>query len=197
MKKIPALFAREGDALTREYNSVAQWVVEGEGTPTRKWDGTAVAIINGKPHARYDAKRGKTPPRDFTPCQDPDLITGHHPGWVPATRPEDKWIREAAGIEVWPDGTYEACGPRIGGNPEQLAEHKLIRHGDCPLHEVPRDYDGLLRYFASADIEGVVWWRNLNDVNCDKVKVTAVALGLERRWPLPNGTHLSLTIQRG
>lgn len=185
MKKIASLFARtpDGKTLTREYNPTALWVANGEGTPTRKWDGTAVRWFDGQLWARYDAKRGKAPPAGFVPCQDPDPITGHHPGWVPATRPEDKWIREAAEGSLWQDGTYEACGPRIGGNPERLNEHILIRHGAEALYDVPRDYDGLRKYFAHNDLEGVVWWRDLSDPDCDKVKITGAALGIERPYP--------------
>jgi hypothetical protein len=180
MRKIPSLFVRDGAVLTRLYNQTALWVVNGESVATRKWDGTAVRWHDGKLWARYDAKRGKTPPPDFVPCQEPDSITGHHPGWVPATRPEDRWIRECAGIGTWQDGTYEACGPGIGGNPERLQDHRLVRHGAEILFDVPRDYNGLCAYFATKNIEGVVWWRDITDVNCDKVKITGVALGVDR-----------------
>lgn len=186
MKKIPSLFARtpDGKTLTRDLNPAALWVAGGEGIATRKWDGTAVRWFDGKLWARYDAKRGKTPPADFVPCQpEPDPITGHFPGWVPATRPEDRWIREAAEGSLWQDGTYEACGPRIGGNAERLSGHVLIRHGAEILYEVPRDYDGLRRYFAHHDLEGVVWWRDPADLDCDKVKITGAALGIERPYP--------------
>ncbi len=183
MKKIPSLFARDGAVLTRDYNPAAQWVVDGIGTPTRKWDGTAVRWFDGQFWARYDAKRGKPTPIGFVRCQDPDLITGHMPGWVPATRPEDKWIREAALGSEWQDGTYEACGPKIGGNAERFESHVLIRHGSEVMQNVPLDYDGLREFFGMHDIEGVVWWRDLTDVECDKVKITGAALGVAR--PLP------------
>lgn len=184
MKKIPSLFARDAanpQILTRDYHPLAVWVVAGEGVATRKWDGTAARWSAGQLWARYDAKRGKQPPPDFVQCQEPDPITGHRPGWVPATRAEDKWIRAAAGEEQWQDGTYEACGPRIGGNAEGLAGHKLIRHGGDALVDVPRDWDGLIAYFTAHDIEGVVWWRDLADIDCDKVKITGAALGLKSR----------------
>lgn len=188
MKKIPALFARDGADLTREYNPDALWVVNGEGIATRKFDGTAVLVKNGELYARFDAKRGKTPPPDFVPCQDePDPITGHFPGWVPATRPEDKWIREAYeyGLSVgepYDNWTYEACGPRIGANQEEFNNHVLIKHGSIQIPVgVPTDYDGLCAFFEQYDIEGVVWWRDLNDVNCDKVKITGVALRVGKR----------------
>jgi hypothetical protein len=179
MKKIPSLFARDGAILTSAYNAVALWVVEGEGVATRKWDGTAVRWANGKLWARYDAKLGKLLPDGFVACQDPDPITGHRPGWVPATRPEDKWIREAAGDTRWQDGTYEACGPRIGGNPEKLDKHTLIRHGTVEL-PAPRDFAGLVKFFREHEIEGIVWWRDSTNVDCDKVKITGEALGVSR-----------------
>jgi hypothetical protein len=181
MKKIPSLFARNGAELTHDYNPLAQWVVDGEGVATRKWDGTAVRWADGQLWARYDARGGKPTPPGFVECQEPDPITYHRPGWVPATRPEDKWIREAAGPSTWQDGTYEACGPRIGGNPERLNTHILIRHGTHVLDDVPRDRAGLIAYFTEHDIEGVVWWRDLDDINCDKVKITGAALGVRRR----------------
>jgi hypothetical protein len=179
MKKIPSLFARDGAILTSAYNATALWVVDGEGVATRKWDGTAVRWDNGKLWARYDAKCGKLLPDGFVACQDPDLITGHRPGWVPATRPEDKWIREAAGDTSWQDGTYEACGPRIGGNPEKLDKHVLIRHGAVEL-AAPRDLAGLIQFFRTNDIEGVVWWKDPTNLDCDKVKITGAALGILR-----------------
>lgn len=182
MKKIPALFARDSEGnLTTEYNPAATWVLAGEGVATRKWDGTAARWADGKLWARYDAKRGKTPPPGFVPCQDPDPITGHHPGWVPATGPEHKWIREATQDSFWQNGTYEAVGPKINGNPEGLKAHVLIRHGIDWLNSVPTTWDGLREYFKANRIEGVVWWRDITDDNCDKVKITARAVGVD--WP--------------
>ncbi len=199
MKKIPSLFARDAadpSVLTHDWSRAAAWVLTGEGVATRKWDGTAVLVRDGMLFARYDAKRGKTPPVGFVPAQDPDPNTGHHPGWVPATRPEDRWIREAhensnaphllaeRGVAVVPPGftwTYEAVGPRIGGNRERLDSHVLIPHGRLPLEDVPRDHAGLVAYFTEHDVEGVVWWRDLADLDCDKIKITGAALGVPRR----------------
>jgi len=202
MKKISSLFARDPNnprVLTDNFHPDAAWVVAGEGVATRKWDGTAVLVRGGKLFARYDVKRGKAAPVGFEPAQDPDPNTGHHPGWVPATRPEDTWIRTAARaggdaviLPIWDDkadklvptledGTYEACGPKINGNPERLDEHRLIRHGRFVLANVPCAKTGLVEFFRAHPIEGVVWWRQDRDDACDKVKITAEALGVE--WP--------------
>lgn len=188
MRKIPSLFARDPSnpsILTDAYHPLAGWVVAGEGVATRKYDGTAVLVRDGEVFARYDAKRGKAPPPDFIAAQDPDPNTGHWPGWVPATRAQDKWIREAANrtglLGALLDGTYEACGPKIGANPENLDDHRLIRHGATRLEHVPTDKARLVEYFAVHDIEGVVWWRVPGDLEAGLVKITGAALGVKRR----------------
>lgn len=87
MKKIPALFIREERGNPKdqtgylpELNRACLWVFEPGVRATVKWDGTAVLVQDGMPWARFDAKRGKTPPPGFIPAQEPDPITGHHPG---------------------------------------------------------------------------------------------------------------------
>jgi hypothetical protein len=184
MKKISSLFARDPSnprLITDEYHPAAAWVVAGEGVATRKWDGTAVLVRAGRLYARYDVKHGKTAPPGFEPAQEPDPNTGHHPGWVPAERPDDKWIRSALeAASIVEDGTYEACGPKIGGNPERLTEHRLIRHGTDVLIAVPRDKAGLVAYFSENNIEGVVWWRREGEDDCEKIKITGEALGVKR-----------------
>lgn len=161
MKKIPSLFVRDwnGDPafVTREVDPLCAWVVAGEGVPTRKWDGTAVLVRGGKLFARYDAKRGKTPPANFEPCGEADPKTGHCPGWVPADRHEDKWIREAALSGGTRDGTYEAVGPKIGANPDGFPDHRLMIHGGVAFQSVPLDFDGLRDWLAAHEVEGIVW----------------------------------------
>ncbi|MES2323235.1 MAG: hypothetical protein V4633_13305 [Pseudomonadota bacterium] len=172
MKKIPSLFQRNYDGDRRVRNEVvpgSEWVIAGEGVATRKWDGMAVLIRFGEVFKRYDAKAGRTPPRDFMPAQpaaDPE--SGHWPGWVPAVGPDSARIMEAvawARENVYqggavPDGSYEACGPKIGtrhgANPEKLTEHILVPHGRDVL-DCPRTYDALRFYLATRSIEGIVW----------------------------------------
>src|SRR6476620_6230466 len=101
MKKVPCLFQRDfgggREPLARpEVTPGCEWVLAGEGVATRKRDGTACAVVGGVLHLRYDAKRGKQPPPDAVPCQEPDAVTGHWPHWLPVgDRPEGKWHREA------------------------------------------------------------------------------------------------------
>ena len=172
MKKIPSLFVRDhdGDLKVRdEINPPSSWVADGEGTATRKWDGMAVLVRGGDAYKRYDAKTGRTPPPDFMPAQPaPDPVSGHWPGWVPATGSASRAILESlawAKIHLFPggpipDGTYEAVGPLIGtrhgANPEGLSEQILVVHGADVL-DAPRDFPGLMAFLEHRGIEGVVW----------------------------------------
>ena len=65
MRKLISHFQRnyDGDRLVRdELVPGAERVLAGKGTATRKWDGIARMIRDGKRCQRYDAKAGKTPP---------------------------------------------------------------------------------------------------------------------------------------
>lgn len=167
MKKIPGVFMRnmDTDKLCRdEVTPGCEWVLAGEGIATRKWDGTACAVIGGVLHMRYDAKNGKPAPVDGIPCQEPDPITGHWPHWIPVgDRPEGKWHREAwtnspgsLGSPL-PDGTYELCGPRVGANPDGFTTHVFRKHGDEVLTECPRSFTALREYLHDKEMEGVVF----------------------------------------
>jgi hypothetical protein len=187
MKKIISLFKRDyggespkglGNRLC--YNEVvegAEWVIAGEGIATQKWDGTCCMIRSGRLYKRYDAKHGKTPPQNFEPAQDADPVTGHWPGWIPVgDGPEDRWHREA--LAANPDlqnGTYELVGPRIQGNPENINEHRLFRHG-VNLLDAPRTFDGLRDFFLAHDMEGIVW----HHPDGRMVKVKAKDFGIKR-----------------
>lgn len=163
MKKIPSLFKRDYEDTRRVYDEVVpgcEWVLAGEGVATRKWDGTACLVKDGRLFKRYDAKKGKTPPEGFIPCEpEPDQTTGHWPGWLPVgDGPEDQWHREAWVGWSFPDGTYELVGPKSQGGAEASFKiHCLARHGDTPLMRVPRTFDGIRRYLSEHAIEGIVW----------------------------------------
>ena len=179
MEKIISLFKRDYDGTRKVYNEIvpgAKWVVTGEGVATRKWDGTACMIRDGKLYRRYDAKKGRTPPPGFEPVQDPDPITGHWPGWLlVGDEPESKWYA-ATWHENLPDGTYELCGPHFQGNPERLSIDTYIRHGERKIDDAPRDFDALREYFTTHDIEGIVWWHP----DGRKVKIKGKDFGVKR-----------------
>ena len=164
MKKIMSLFVRDYVGIydkTRDYlvrdgiTPGAEWVANGEGVATRKYDGTCCMVLDGKLFKRYDAKWGKTPPAGFQPAQ--DLIDGHRTGWVPVMDvPQDRWHRLAfTGKE--PNGTYELCGPKVRNNPENFPEHVLVPHGADVWSYVPRTFSELRHYLYITDIEGIVW----------------------------------------
>lgn len=171
MQKIISLFQRnyDGDRLVRdEIVPGAEWVVAGEGDATRKYDGTCCMVKDALLYKRYELKCGKTASANFIPSQEPDLVTGAQPGWLLVdTGPSDQYHREAlrnaGGAGTLPEGTYELCGPKVGGgnhdgaDPDKFGKHVLVGHGCHVLNGVPRTFDGLRAYLATADIEGIVW----------------------------------------
>lgn len=188
MKKIVSLYQRnyDGDRLVRdEVVPGAEWVLAGEGVATQKLDGTSCMVRDGQLFKRYDAKHGKPAPPNFVPAQDPDPVTGHWPGWVPVgDGPDDRWHREALASEH-PDlenGTYELIGPKVQGNPEGCVRHILWKHGAIQFSEpVPTTFDALKTFLERYDIEGIVWWRDIDDPDCDKVKIKKRDFGLRRK----------------
>lgn len=174
MKKIPTLFQRnyETDRLVRnEVTPGTEWVLKGEGVATRKYDGTCCMIRDGKLYKRYEVKPGGKPPLDFEPANDTDPETGKQQGWVPVgDGPDDRWHLEAfakgyclancydlsdQGQLI--DGTYELCGPKINGNPDQFLGHFLVAHGMDVVEGCPRDFEGLRSYLRTHCMEGIVF----------------------------------------
>lgn len=189
MKKIKSLFVREfGEKHTVTVTPVVEkgceWVLNGEGVATRKWDGTCSMITDGVIFRRYDCKKGRTPPVGFIPAQEPDSITGHWPGWVEIDKfnpkNDEKYFVEAyintfGSLDAIPvNGTYELCGPKVLGNPEKLEKHIFIKHGEEIL-DVPRDFDGIREYLNSHYVEGIVFHRE----NGDMCKIKRVDFGFE------------------
>lgn len=207
MRKMKCLFIREFHddhtaTITREVTQGCEWVLDGEGEASAKIDGTACAVIGGKLYARFDCKPSKrarkrhgkgepwelsefnTPPDGAIPCQEPDMITGHWPHWVPvANQPEYKYHREAwrwQGGDVDDaimDGTYELVGPAVNGNPEHLKAHILIRHG-LQVVFPERTFDGLKQWLEDHEVEGIVFKRR----NGEMCKIRRRDYGLQ--WPV-------------
>lgn len=182
MKKIPTLFEREfADHKVISCKPIVtpglEWVLEGKGIATVKYDGACCAIFNGIFYKRYDAKRGKQPPAGAIPCQpEPDPITGHWPHWVEVDRdnPADKWFIEACKFKIYctgkapNDATYEAIGKHFQGNPYGLSFDTLIQHGESVIDNCPRSYDGIYEYLLKHRIEGIVFWKG--GAPCCKIK---------------------------
>ena len=203
MRKIKTLYRINWDTgvIFDAINPGNEWAVNGEGVATVKMDGTACMWDGEQLFKRYDRKLTKAAakkrryeddfvptisdfkpaPEGFIPCDEqPDLKSGHWPGWVPIGS-NDKWHMEAktGGLEP---GTYELVGPKIGGNPykfEQGATHRLVRHGSDVLTDAPTDLAGLGVYLMNKNIEGIVWHHP--DGRMAKMRRTDFG----HDWPIP------------
>lgn len=190
MKKIPTLFERIYEnhkvvGITDKVTPGMEWVLQGEGVATLKIDGSCCAIIDGVFYKRYDAKNGKKPPCNAIPCCEPDIVTGHHPHWVPVDyeNPADKWFYNAYFNTTWRvDGTYEAVGPHFQGNPYKLKDDILIPHGTKTL-KVERTFEGIKEYLAQHNIEGIVFWKDGEP----KCKIKRSDFGFS--WPVEGATY--------
>lgn len=137
MNKIPTLFVRDfehsnGRYVTEEVTPGCEWVLAGEGVPTRKYDGTCVMFDGSDWWARREVKapRGVTTtlPDGFDPISY-DETTEKWMGWEPIEQSGfAKFHAEAIAGEDFKPGTYELCGPRINKNPEGYDMHILVRH---------------------------------------------------------------------
>lgn len=168
MKKIPTLFERVFEnhrvvGITEKVTPGMEWVLEGDGFATIKWDGSCCAIIDGVFYKRYDAKKGKKPPEGAIPCCEPDPVTGHHPHWVEVDwqNPADKWFVAAYnnGFGYENNATYEAVGPHFNGNPYLLQEDILLLHGNH-VFDIPRSFESIKKYLEENYIEGIVFWKD-------------------------------------
>lgn len=175
MKKIPTLFQREFDHhrvvnITDQLTSPElAWVLAGEGIATEKIDGACCALIGGQFYKRYDAKKNKQgilkqPPVGAIPCDVPDPVTGHWPHWVPVDEANaaDQWFIAAKvnTLGELTDGTYEAIGPHFNGNPHQLEQDVLVRHGEKIIQLENRSFEGIRTYLEQRSIEGIVFWKD-------------------------------------
>lgn len=167
MQKIPTLFKRDPDDMrhvTREVHPECKWVLDGEGVATRKYDGTCVLLdADRKWWARREVKAGKNPPANYVAVAT-DEVTGKTVGWEPIEQSAfAKFHAEALGNPIAAGdtklpGTYELVGPKVNGNPEDAPFHVLVRHAAAQLlHDAPRDYDGLAKWLADFEGEGIVW----------------------------------------
>lgn len=192
MKKIPTLFEREYSnhkvvGIKPIVTEGMEWVLEGKGVATVKYDGTCCAIINGEFYKRYDAKKGKKAPDGAIPCCEPDAVTGHHPHWVKVDKndPADKWFVKAyENTHYLPDGTYELIGVHFQGNPYNLVGDLFVEHG-TDLVAFERSFEGIKEYLKNNYIEGIVFWKD-GEPRC-KIKRTDFGFEWNTRTPQKEG----------
>jgi hypothetical protein len=172
MKKIPTLFVRDPDDrkhVLPEVTPGCEWVMAGEGAPTRKYDGTCVMLDGSGWWARREVKRGKQQPQGFAEVGY-DPATEKFVGWEPIQASGFyRWFEEAFQWDIrhegiaggFAPGTYELIGPKLNGNPEHRASHYLVRHDDAePLPEPygGRSFKGLQAQMTYRfPYEGIVW----------------------------------------
>jgi hypothetical protein len=166
MEKIPTLYVRDPDnrkIVTDVVTPGCEWVLAGEGVPTRKYDGTCVMFDGYQWWARREVKPGKTPPENWVHVTT-DKQTGKSMGWEPVEQSAfAKFHAEATGGSSvgWLPGTYELVGPKIQGNPEGQEKHALIAHKEAlPLNDTGRTYGDIvaqIRTVGEQGIEGIVW----------------------------------------
>ena len=184
LKKIKSLYQRDYEVTRMVIPQVvegSEWVIDGEGVPTIKVDGTCCKIESGKLYRRYDRKLTKAAnrkkkqghtgpwelsdfkraPKNWVPAEDaPNVHTGHWPGWLPVgNEPESKWFLKAWQSLESPleDGTYELVGPHFQSNPHNLETDTFWRHGQKVKEDVPTDFYELGEFLKDFHHEGIVW----------------------------------------
>ncbi len=169
VRKIPTLFVRDFDHdpryVTRDVTPGCEWVLKGDGTPTRKYDGTCIMWDGEHWWARREVKKDKQPPAGFVQVEHDDE-TGKTVGWEPLEQSAfARWhaeaIRESDDANwphPWPHGTYELLGPKVNGNPEGYETHVLLLHDAADeMASAPRDFDSLAAWLHRHPYEGIVW----------------------------------------
>ena len=187
MQKIPTLYVRDtGNRVkfvTREVNPDCQWVIDGEGVATIKWDGSACLIRDGVLYRRHRVKLGKAKPPGWIHWNSEHPEQSGH-GWALVDdSTSDQYHREArdlAWIAYKPsDGTYELVGPSLQSNPHQLSRHQLWLHGDTSCRDAPTGFDDLREWFKDMHpMEGLVWHHR--DGRMAKIKRRDFGL----QWPV-------------
>jgi hypothetical protein len=187
MKKMSTLFVttHTGDVthITRNVRPENQWVLDGEGVATVKFDGTSCMIMNSVLFKRWDRKLSKKyfilaakAKRNGLPfvaeefmfkdlksgaiaCNASfDPITNHWPHWIPAEGKDSSYhIEGFDNLDNVKDGTYELVGPKLQGNPYNLSRHELWLHGSVKIKVSDFSFDSLKSIITSLDEEGLVF----------------------------------------
>lgn len=191
MKKISTVFIikrENGLALaTENFLEGNEWVANGEGKATIKFDGSSCLIKDGILFRRWNRKLTKKAmkakriaalknndfvvdesmfkpvPEGAIKCNDIfDPVTLHWPHWIPVTSdPADKLHFEAFELlkaeGKVSDGTWEICGPKIRCNPHKFENHVLIKHGSVEVVVEDRSFEGIKLFLDNLDGEGIVF----------------------------------------
>lgn len=207
MRKIPTVFEREfGPDIdcpaTKQVKPGCEWVLNGKASMYGKIDGTCVGVFGSELYRRRTVDVSRIPvtqfdewreligsvhtfldaPKDWMPAQRLPRPNLKWPGWIKVERgnPQHKWIvRAFHNTDPTFDGTYEAIGPKIQGNPHCVNTHCLVSHGRPFITRTFKGgYDDIIDQLEALDqFEGFIFVRG--DHQMAKVKRTD--FGLE--WP--------------
>lgn len=154
MEKIPTLFRRGPDfRVIDQVKEGCEWVLEGQGMPTEKLDGTNVRItVRSGQIVRVEKRRNPSKVQKQQGIIDGWYVDADEYG------KEDKWILEAArntDVSEWPDDEHpcEALGPKIQGNPLGLEKHVCLPFNTkAPTYsEAPRNYQDLRDFLGRLE----------------------------------------------
>lgn len=173
MKKIPTMFVRDetkpGHPVIDQIKPECQWVLDGEGIPTVKLDGTNVKIANSELFKRQKPKDRDYDEASYVPCD--------------RANPADRWAFEAFDArEDKADGIYELVGPKVQGNPHGFRTHMLRAVQPCEpqlrcmVHD--RTFAGLRDELSQRPIEGFVF----HHLDGRMAKIKRRDFGLQ--WPV-------------
>lgn len=182
MKKIPTLFKRAANGFViPELNEKAAWVLQEESTALRKYDGVCF-MFDGEEWWNRRSWQGRIKQKmdmyGIKPVEyDPN--TQKTFGWA-QDGSFGKYLRQALqyppvhadavpqASEYLP-GTYELVGPKINGNPEGFAQHRLIYHAraeqlsninslNLNQLDVQQAYNALAATLSYVLVEGAVFY---------------------------------------
>lgn len=187
MKKIATLFEKDPYDLSKVIDYIPSknlWVLT-DGIATRKYDGTACAIIDNELYKRYDVKKGRSIPEGAIPCQEADHITGHHPHWIKVVTSDKYHLEGLANSKHLDlsDGTYELVGPKVQSNPDKFNQHMLVPHGQYVLTDFNDfSFDGVREYLSTHPYEGIVFHHKNTLTDGRMCKIRRKDFGLP--WPI-------------
>lgn len=170
MKKIPTIFLRDYKLkctpVTDDINPECQWVFDGEGIATRKIDGVNIKIEDSVVYRRIKPKTSDYSEAEYEKYH---LLMDKYVSKALECYQSSYYRRIALKmpdgspqyIPALNDGIYEAYGEGIRGNAEKVEGYHMVRIDPIDhalvVHGVPRSYRGLMGYFATHDIEGIVF----------------------------------------
>lgn len=189
MKKIPTVFLidRKIHLATTQPVPQSEWVLDGDGEATIKYDGTPCLVIGDKVYKRWNRPFTKEAGREvryakrkgfditidesfFKPIPEGSIAcnpTFDEKGyswfyWIIVTPENDSYgfleaFESLKSSGKLEDGSYELCAPKVRLNPYGLSAPVMLKHGVEKLEVKDRSYEGLKNLLKDFDGEGIVF----------------------------------------